>query len=321
MRILRQPTFLSVASLMVLLHCLLASSAWAGTMAITRMESSAAPGINASVVLPETARGATGTTPNSYNLFVTQGTPRRTWTAQFAVTGTLTSAESGATLANGDIWVETATGTFASLATPQNINGTAGTGGTFPNTSPMSTGAFRFQLRPGAAESSGNFSGTIQVTTTPTSGGGAATATYTVTAAVTATMAFTRIENAAAVGVGVTAIALAETAAGVSGSASGDYRVVATSSAEWQVSVQITSAFTAAASGAVLPNTGILVDGPAQAIFTAFAAGLPSPSIVLETAALQSSGVSGNFAFKSFPPAGQDSGSYAGTITVTATSL
>ncbi|MCW2950658.1 MAG: hypothetical protein JWN41_1671 [Thermoleophilia bacterium] len=291
-----------------------AVEAQAGTLTYTRMESSTAAGSDVAVVaLPEAARGATATTPNTYNVFVTQSPANKTWTAQVSMVNALTNAATGATLANADVYVETAAASYASLSAIRTVNGT------LPAVSPSSSGAFHFQLRPQVAETSGTFTGTIRITVTP-NGGTAVTRDYSITGAVTAAMTFSRIEVAAAAGVPVTSLSLPETTAGVASSASANYRVVATSSSKWQVSAQITSAFTAGG-GAVLPNSGIFVKGAAQGAFTSFASGIPSASIVLETAVLQTATTSSNFAFQSLPPAGQDSGAYVGTITITATTL
>ncbi|MCW2950657.1 MAG: hypothetical protein JWN41_1670 [Thermoleophilia bacterium] len=142
------------------------------------------------------------------------------------------------------------------------------------------------------------------------------TGTLTVTAPVAASLTFTRIEDASVPGTPVTAFALPETAGGATSAASANYRVVATSSAKWDVSGAITTAFTAAASGATLPNSAILANTvSAPTTFSPFGAG----SFPLQTGVAKASTTSGNFGFKFSPASGADSGTYSGVITVTAT--
>jgi len=149
----------------------------------------------------------------------------------------------------------------------------------------------------------------------PTASG---TGTLAVTAPVAASLTFTRIEDAAAAGTAVTAFALPETAGGATSAATANYRVVATASAKWATSAAITSTFTAAASGATLPNSAILANTVAvPGTFNPFGAG----AFALETNIPKASTDSGNFAFKFAPAAGSDSGTYSGVITVTATTL
>lgn len=146
----------------------------------------------------------------------------------------------------------------------------------------------------------------------------AGTGTLAVTAPVAASLTFTRIEDAAAAGTAVTAFALPETAGGATSAASNNYRVVATASAKWATSAQITTAFTAAATSATLPNSAILANTiAAPTVFSPFGAG----SFALETNIPKASTTSGNFAFKFAPASGSDSGTYSGVITVTATTL
>ena len=149
----------------------------------------------------------------------------------------------------------------------------------------------------------------------PTASG---TGTLAVTAPVAASLTFTRIEDAAAPGTAVTAFALPETAGGATSASTANYRVVATASAKWSTSAAITTTFTAAASGATLPNSAILANTAAvPATFNPFGAG----SFALETNIPKASTTSGNFAFRFAPASGSDSGTYSGVITVTATTL
>lgn len=141
------------------------------------------------------------------------------------------------------------------------------------------------------------------------------TEALTVTAPVSAAITINRVSDGTSA---VTNFAFPETAPGATSAASTPYRVELTStSAKWEVSAAVTGTFTEGTTSATLANSAVLVDGPIQAGTYVDL----SSARTLQTSIARATLNSGYFTFKFAPAAGADSGTYTGTVTVTAGTL
>lgn len=139
--------------------------------------------------------------------------------------------------------------------------------------------------------------------------------TLTITAPVTASITMDRISDGVAA---VSAFSFPETAPGATSADSTPYQVdLVSTSAKWQISAAVTTAFEDAGTGATLPNSAILVDGAAQGGTDVDL----STSRVLQTNIARGTLSSSPFTFAFAPSAGADSGTYSGVVTVTAATL
>lgn len=141
------------------------------------------------------------------------------------------------------------------------------------------------------------------------------TEALTVTAPIPASITINRVSDGTSA---VTNFAFPETAPGATSAASTPYRVEITdSTGDWEVSADVTSTFTEGTTGATLADSAILVDGAIQGgtyVDLSTARTLQSPI-------LRATHNSAYFTFKFAPAGGADSGTYTGTVTITAGTL
>jgi hypothetical protein len=92
---------------------------------------------------------------------------------------------------------------------------------------------------------------------------------------------------------------------------------LANSTGYWALSAHVSSTFTDSSSGETLPDSAIEVQGPLQA-------GAWDPlasSVALQNGVANTVLSSDDFSLRLSPPPGQDSGSYEGVVTITASTL
>lgn len=279
---------------------------------LARVELGSTPGVAlTSYSIPETDPGTTMTTIDTFRA-VLNGT-YAAWTAQARMsTVNLTDPGSGFTLPSTAVYVETSpfSGTFVSLGnTWRNIQAAI-------PLATLQTGTFRLRAVIPGTQVSGSFEGTLNVQIT--NGTTSNMLSIPIVVDVRASLSVSCIATTTSCTDAVTSTVFAETPPGGSSAPQGPYKVnLANSTGYWALSAHISSTFTDASSGEVLPDSAIEVQGPLQA-------GAWDPlgsSVALQNGVANTVLSSGDFSLRLSPPPGQDSGGYEGVVTITASTL
>jgi hypothetical protein len=279
---------------------------------LARVELGSTPGVAlTSYTIPETDPGTTMTTIDTFRA-VLNGT-YAAWTAQARMSSlTLTDSGSGFTLPSTAVYVETSpfSGTFVSLGnTWRNIQSAI-------PLATLQTGTFRMRAVIPAAQVSGSFEGTMNVQIT--NGSTSNMLSIPVTVDVRASLSMSCIATSTSCVDVVSSTMFGETPPGGSSAAQGPFKVnLANSTGYWALSAHVSSTFTDSSSGETLPDSAIEVQGPLQA-------GAWDPlasSVALQNGVANTVLSSDDFSLRLSPPPGQDSGSYEGVVTITASTL